>query len=306
MKKYHVTLSFAGEDRAYVEKVATRLADKNISVFYDKFEQVDLWGKDLYAHLSQVYKDQAHFTVMFISEAYKRKLWTNHERKSAQARAFAENQEYILPAYFDINVEVPGVLKTTGHIDLADTAAVELAEMIIEKLRRANLLNLVASDFTYADYATADVDYPIRSNDEVSAIITSLKSCNWYKQSPAIEKILRLDWSKRNPDEAFVLGRNIYQCAEGGEHIALTIMKELRRELAKFSDEWPTHILNGMFYEAYFNHNGEFRGPALKANCIPYLFSIETVTKFEKSISYIQRLLEPHRNSVGVIPNKRL
>jgi hypothetical protein len=33
---------------------------------------------------------------MFISGAYGNKLWTNHERKSAQARAFQEAQEYIL------------------------------------------------------------------------------------------------------------------------------------------------------------------------------------------------------------------
>ena len=52
MSKYHVALSFAGEDRTYVEKVALQLQAEGVDVFYDKFEEADLWGKDLYTHLS--------------------------------------------------------------------------------------------------------------------------------------------------------------------------------------------------------------------------------------------------------------
>ena len=70
-KKYHVALSFAGEDRDYVEKVATQLVAEGVTVFYDKFEESTLWGKDLFTHLSDVYENKAIFTVMFISEHYK-------------------------------------------------------------------------------------------------------------------------------------------------------------------------------------------------------------------------------------------
>ena len=45
--EYDVALSFAGEDREYVEQVALFLKKKNIAVFYDYFEEVDLWGKNL-------------------------------------------------------------------------------------------------------------------------------------------------------------------------------------------------------------------------------------------------------------------
>jgi hypothetical protein len=43
--KYDVTLSFAGEDREYVGQVAKILESKGTKVFYDKFEEADLWGK---------------------------------------------------------------------------------------------------------------------------------------------------------------------------------------------------------------------------------------------------------------------
>jgi hypothetical protein len=71
---------------------------------------------------------------MFISKHYAQKLWTNHERKSAQARAFTESREYILPARFD-DTEVPGLLPTVGYVDLTKLTPTELAELIVQKLR---------------------------------------------------------------------------------------------------------------------------------------------------------------------------
>jgi hypothetical protein len=112
MKKYHVALSFAGEDRAYVERVAKHLDSQGVLVFYDKFEEATLWGKNLYTHLRDVYENKALFTVMFISQHYREKLWPRHELESAQARALSSKQEYILPAFFDESIEVPGLLKT--------------------------------------------------------------------------------------------------------------------------------------------------------------------------------------------------
>jgi hypothetical protein len=131
--EYDVVLSFAGEDREYVDAVATHLRDFDIKVFYDAFEQVDLWGKDLYTHLDKVYRNKARYCVMFISENYQRKNWTNHERESAQARAFQENEEYILPARFD-DIDIPGVRPTVGYISLRDFTPQQFAQLIIQKL----------------------------------------------------------------------------------------------------------------------------------------------------------------------------
>ena len=95
--EYDVALSFAGEDRHHAERLANLLKSGGYRVFYDKYEQATLWGKNLYDHLSSIYKDKARYCVMFLSKHYGQKLWPNHERQSAQARAFEENQEYILP-----------------------------------------------------------------------------------------------------------------------------------------------------------------------------------------------------------------
>jgi hypothetical protein len=135
--KFDVALSFAGEDRAYVEKVAKYLKEKGIKVFYDDYEKTELWGKDLYVHLDEVYQKEARYCVMFLSCYYAEKLWTNHERKSAQVRAFTEKGEYILPARFD-DTKIPGILPTIGYIDLHSLEPEEFGESIIEKLKKSN------------------------------------------------------------------------------------------------------------------------------------------------------------------------
>jgi hypothetical protein len=42
-----LSLSFAGENRAYVADIAERLRSRDIRVFYDQYEQTTLWGKNL-------------------------------------------------------------------------------------------------------------------------------------------------------------------------------------------------------------------------------------------------------------------
>ena len=134
--KFDVALSFAGENRSYVEQVAAYLRERSIKVFYDDFEKIELWGKDLYEHFSLIYNSQSQFVVMFISEHYAEKAWTNHERRSAQARALKEKAEYILPARFD-STPVPGLLETTYYIDISNMPPVNFARLVEQKVGQA-------------------------------------------------------------------------------------------------------------------------------------------------------------------------
>ena len=52
--QYDVALSFAGENRVIVEQFAAILKAHGLNVFYDAWEQVTLWGRDLYQHLDDV------------------------------------------------------------------------------------------------------------------------------------------------------------------------------------------------------------------------------------------------------------
>src|ERR1017187_8876977 len=56
-----VAISFAGEDRARAEDLANALRKMSVRVFYDADEKAQLWGKDLYADLTELYRNRAQF-----------------------------------------------------------------------------------------------------------------------------------------------------------------------------------------------------------------------------------------------------
>ena len=131
--QYDVALSFAGEDRSVAKDLDLRLKAQGVSVFFDEDEQATLWGKDLYEHLSDVYMNRAEFCLMLVSEAYARKRWPSHERKSAQARALQQAREYILPLRLD-DTEIPGLPPTVAYIDLRLSSLEQVVEAVLSKL----------------------------------------------------------------------------------------------------------------------------------------------------------------------------
>ena len=98
-RHYDVALSFAGENRPYVEQVATGLKTAGVEVFYDDFEKATLWGKNLVEHLAEIYQKNSRYVVMFISEHYVRKVWPKHERQHAQAGARRERGRHPAGAF---------------------------------------------------------------------------------------------------------------------------------------------------------------------------------------------------------------
>ncbi len=137
-ERYDVVLSFAGEDREYVEAVAARLTVSGVRVFYDRYEEATTWGKDLVEHFDSVYRNDGRYCVMFISKSYAEKMWPRHERRSALARGLESRHEYVLPARFD-GAEVEGLRSTTAYADLRRMSPVELADLILAKLGRPAL-----------------------------------------------------------------------------------------------------------------------------------------------------------------------
>ncbi len=131
---YDVALSYAGEDHDYAESLAKELHNRGIKVFYDKYEKANLWGKNLYDYLSDLYQNKARYCVMILSQHYAAKLWTNHERQAAQARAFRENEEYILPIRLD-KTEIPGILPTISYLSWQQETVESISDIIVAKFR---------------------------------------------------------------------------------------------------------------------------------------------------------------------------
>jgi hypothetical protein len=118
--QYDVALSFAGEQREYAQAIAHKLKANGVSVFYDDFEKADLWGRDLYPHLHEIYSEKAQYCILLASKAYVDKMWTSHERQAAQERALREKGEpYILPVQCD-DTKIPGLSKNIAYLEIQE------------------------------------------------------------------------------------------------------------------------------------------------------------------------------------------
>jgi hypothetical protein len=132
--EFDVALSFAGEDRAYVEGIARRLEARGVRCFFDEHNVVEMWGVDLYVFLDEVYRKRSRYAVVFVSRHYVDKPWPSHERQSIQARALEEKMPYVLPVRLD-DTEVPGLRPTTGYLDARSISVDALVEAIEQKVR---------------------------------------------------------------------------------------------------------------------------------------------------------------------------
>lgn len=130
--KYDVVLSFAEEDRAFVDRVAGHLRAYDIRFFYDDDKRIETWGVCLDEYLDKVYRTEATYCVLFISEPYKNKRWTKFERLRAQARSFYEHGPYLLPFKLDATEieEIPG---TIAYLSVDRYDEQQLAQAIIDK-----------------------------------------------------------------------------------------------------------------------------------------------------------------------------
>ncbi len=132
-RPFQVALSFAGEQRPYVQRVSAELATRGIEAFYDEEQQIVLWGRNLGEELQRIYMDDSYAVVMFISREYGEKNWTRHERRSALSRALRERREYVLPVRFDAT-ELPGLDPDISYLKTEDYPPEALAGAISNKL----------------------------------------------------------------------------------------------------------------------------------------------------------------------------
>lgn len=85
-KKFDVALTFAGEDRSFVEKLKECLESQGYSVFYDFDYQHDILGQDVEEYLKPIYSKECRYVVAVIGEMYGRKQWTELEYQNYRDR----------------------------------------------------------------------------------------------------------------------------------------------------------------------------------------------------------------------------
>lgn len=132
-QEYEAALSFAGEQREYVRRVAAALDAAKVTYFFDERAAAGMWGEDLVEYLDRVYRQGSRFVVVFVSSAYATKVWPRVEFRSALAHAIEVKGAYILPVRFD-DTALPGLLPTVAYLDARRLGPEEIAQSLLEKL----------------------------------------------------------------------------------------------------------------------------------------------------------------------------
>ena len=160
----------------------------------------------------------------------------------------------------------------------------------------------------YSADALADKDFDTTGAGFVNRYIEKLKSYTWSTQNEAIAKINAKDRheytiTERAKNVLFVLGRNIYQAACGGAFSARNYIKDLTATATFIEPFWREHMVNGMFYEVYFDGSNAFRYDKIKWGYADALFALQTQELFARNIEFIRGALEPFRDYLLVRPN---
>lgn len=163
-----------------------------------------------------------------------------------------------------------------------------------------NSLANVAGVTGYSEAALADGSFgPL--NRPVGEIIAELKTHNWYRQNPAVARVTPEVMGSATKDECFVLGRNLYQAACGGANSASAFISDLKASLAPLPATTGFHVLNGIFFEIYFDKAGRFRTTP-KAGKIDEVFALEENDQYANSIRFLQEKLQPYRERLFYFP----
>ncbi|MFA5776194.1 MAG: TIR domain-containing protein [Patescibacteria group bacterium] len=172
--EYDVVFSLAGEQREYVEEVATVLQDSGIKVWFYRFKELELWGKNQIDAFAEIFTKRARYCVIFISKEYTEKIWPNLERQFIQSR-WLTDPDYLLPARFD-NSLVIGIPDTIAYINLEGKTSDRFAEQLIQKISNKTVKEAVKKPHFRTPKVKQDFDPIDIRNEWIFYIVEELEN----------------------------------------------------------------------------------------------------------------------------------
>jgi hypothetical protein len=133
--RFKVGLSFPGEKRRYVSKVADalRVALGEDSVFYDYDYQAQLARPNLDTLLQRIYRDQSELIVVFLCAAYAEKEWCGLEWRVVRDIIKSKADDRIMFVRFD-DARLDGLLSIDGYVDGNARTSKQVAAYIVERI----------------------------------------------------------------------------------------------------------------------------------------------------------------------------
>ncbi|MCC8951159.1 TIR domain-containing protein [Bradyrhizobium sp. Arg62] len=138
---FHVSLSFAGEQREYVRRVSKALQRTHkLKVFFDEEQQSRLAATHVNSTLDEIFRFHSKWVVVFCSKEYVQKKWPSFEGRSIVAAALEEPDNYLILATFD-DAHLPGWPDTYHRFDLSKMKASAFAKAIADVIAQRTLVD---------------------------------------------------------------------------------------------------------------------------------------------------------------------
>ena len=133
--RFQVALSFPGEHRDYVARVATEL-DRHLGsneCFYDEFYEAQLARPNLDVLLQGVYGDRSDLVVAFVCAEYDEKLWCGIEWRKIRERVATGDEIEVMYVRLGEG-DVAGMTALDGYLDARTRAPEDVARSIVDRL----------------------------------------------------------------------------------------------------------------------------------------------------------------------------
>ncbi len=141
--RFKVALSFPGERRPYISEVAAELKRRlpKGALFYDRDFTAQLARPNLDTLLQKIYLNNSDLVVVFLSSEYEEKEWCGLEWRAIRAIIKNKSDHAVMLMRFD-QTTIQGSLSIDGYVDLQEYGPVEVARMIVERVRLNELHQL--------------------------------------------------------------------------------------------------------------------------------------------------------------------
>ena len=118
-KRFRIALSFAGEKRDFVARVAALLAERfgEDAILYDKYHEAEFARHDLGILLPRLYGEQSDLIVPVLCPDYDAKRWTGWEWLHIYSLLTKEDGKRVMPTRFDY-AKPAGLSEAAAFIEL--------------------------------------------------------------------------------------------------------------------------------------------------------------------------------------------
>ena len=134
-KRFKIALSFAGEKRDFVKRVADLLAKDfgQTAILYDKFHEAEFARNGLSLYLPNLYNRDSNLIVVVVCPKYDEKEWTGLEWLAIHDLLQKRRRDEVMLCRFD-HANVDGLFGGTGFVELDHMPPEEFTTLILERL----------------------------------------------------------------------------------------------------------------------------------------------------------------------------